>query len=395
MTGQRSTRGLPPVLAGRRVIEHATGSGAPFAGRVLADLGAEVIKVEPPAGDPLRHSEGAFRYLNLGKRSIALDITTPAGRTAFTRLLATADAVLLDRDSPVLSRPELRSAVPATAVVAAVTPYGLTGPRRAERAGARVLFHESGGSVVDMRMVIADGTAPVGPCSELAWLDAGIAAALGVLAFFAGQHPDRPSTMDGPAVLDVSAQEAVALLIRQDLCTYPNEGVAVSPRAQVMAGPYGTLILSCENGYVLAHVGPEDWKAWCVLIDRPDAARQALFTDIERRTGDIETATSVINTWTSVRPFMVVEQAAQAAGLAAASVRTPADVRADPQLRYRGFFRRVRSADGGIVEVAEALPFVDRAAAGPDGYDSSAATGDAPALGDWTWELRGEQEVSA
>jgi crotonobetainyl-CoA:carnitine CoA-transferase CaiB-like acyl-CoA transferase len=380
-----SGRGLTPVLTGRRVVEHATGSGAPYAGRVLADLGAEVVKVEPPGGDPLRTDRpGAFRYLNLGKRSAALDVTG-GGADAFARLLATADAVLVDRDSPVLGRPGLRAAVPATAVVAAVTPYGLSGPRRDDRAGARVLFHESGGSVIDMRMAVADGTAPVAPCSELAWLDAGCAAALGVLAFLAGA-PGR-STADGPAVLDVSAQDAGALLMRQDLCTFPNEGISVSPRALVMAGPYGTLILTCADGYVLSHVGPEDWVAWCALIGRPDAGAQPLFTDIDRRTADIELSTAVIDEWTGVRPWREVEQAAQAVGLAAACVRTPAEVRSDPQLRHRGFFRRVRDGAGAVVEVAEALPFVERTAAGPDGYPTGDVGTGAPPLDDWVTEV--------
>src|SRR2546426_10274629 len=86
-------------LAGRRVIELGTMIAAPFATHILAQLGAEVIKVEPPTGDTTRAlvrggPSGTFIAYNHGKKSIAIDLTTAEGREAFRRLIASADVLI-------------------------------------------------------------------------------------------------------------------------------------------------------------------------------------------------------------------------------------------------------------------------------------------------------------
>jgi len=88
-----------PVLAGRRVIELGTMLAAPFAGHLLAQLGAEVIKVEPPAGDPTRTTTrggagGSFLAYNRGKQSVCIDLKTSEGQAVLMRLIASADVVL-------------------------------------------------------------------------------------------------------------------------------------------------------------------------------------------------------------------------------------------------------------------------------------------------------------
>src|SRR6201993_2606702 len=86
-------------LAGRRVIELGTMIAAPFATHILSQLGAEVIKVEPPSGDTTRAlvrggPSGTFIAYNHGKKSIAIDLTTAEGRAAFYKLAATADVMI-------------------------------------------------------------------------------------------------------------------------------------------------------------------------------------------------------------------------------------------------------------------------------------------------------------
>ena len=88
-----------PVLAGRRVIELGTMLAAPFAGHMLAQLGAEVIRIEPPAGDPTRTmarggAGGTFLAYNRGKRSVCIDLKNPAGQAVLRRLIAGADIVV-------------------------------------------------------------------------------------------------------------------------------------------------------------------------------------------------------------------------------------------------------------------------------------------------------------
>src|SRR5947209_10843747 len=92
----------PPLLEGVRVVEFSQLIAAPFCGLTLLDLGAEVIKVEPPAGDTMRafppqldDGHGAqFRVLNRGKRSVVADLASPEGRALAAGLIASADVVL-------------------------------------------------------------------------------------------------------------------------------------------------------------------------------------------------------------------------------------------------------------------------------------------------------------
>src|SRR5579862_4786030 len=86
-------------LAGRRIIELGTMLAAPFAAHILSQLGAEIIKVEPPAGDPTRSlvrggPSGTFIAYSHGKKSVCIDLSKPEGRDAFCALLKTADALV-------------------------------------------------------------------------------------------------------------------------------------------------------------------------------------------------------------------------------------------------------------------------------------------------------------
>jgi crotonobetainyl-CoA:carnitine CoA-transferase CaiB-like acyl-CoA transferase len=97
-----AARSRPQVLEGVRVVELSQLIAAPFCGLTLLDLGAEVIKVEPPSGDPMREfpphhddgSSGLFAALNRGKRSVVADLSDPAGREFAERLISTADVVV-------------------------------------------------------------------------------------------------------------------------------------------------------------------------------------------------------------------------------------------------------------------------------------------------------------
>src|SRR4051812_8532813 len=122
---------MTPPFANLRVLEVATDIAGPYAGKLFADAGADVVKVEPTDGDPLRRStacgadppgDGAlFQYLNSTKRSVQCD------EAELLRLAAGADVVVVDRgvDAPLLN--DIRAAAPGAAVVS-VTPFGRSGP---------------------------------------------------------------------------------------------------------------------------------------------------------------------------------------------------------------------------------------------------------------------------
>src|SRR5262245_42253610 len=132
------------ALAGLRIVEYAQGIAAPFAGKLLADYGADVVKVEPPEGDRLRRHgpfagdtpgperSGPCSYLNTNKRGVTLDLETAASREIFGRLVDRADILIEDTpadwlDERGLAPGALRGRNPGL-IVASVTPFGRTGP---------------------------------------------------------------------------------------------------------------------------------------------------------------------------------------------------------------------------------------------------------------------------
>ncbi|MGH7787389.1 MAG: CoA transferase, partial [Candidatus Binatia bacterium] len=149
-----------PALAGLRVLECGQMVSAAYATKLLADLGAEVIKVEPPEGDASRrrgpfprgeaHPErsGLFLYLNTNKRSVRLDLDTADGRTAFDALARRADLFVHNLaprslDAAGLAYERLAAANPRL-VMTSITPFGSSGPRRDDEATALTLWNAGG-----------------------------------------------------------------------------------------------------------------------------------------------------------------------------------------------------------------------------------------------------------
>ena len=122
------------ALSDLRVIDLSTGVAGPFAAKLFAGFGADVVKTEPPDGDPTRREAGMFAYLNAGKRIATLDLEDPRDCAQAADLCADAD-VVLESFPPGhaakigLGYSEIARANPA-AVVASVTPFGQTGPWR-------------------------------------------------------------------------------------------------------------------------------------------------------------------------------------------------------------------------------------------------------------------------
>ena len=152
------TRG---AFEGVKVVEYADMVSGPYCGKLLADMGADVIKVEePPHGDrargrgpfpgdtPHRERSGLFLYLNTSKRAITLDPDQPAGREALRRLIDWAD-VLIDNHPPErleslgLGWEELQKQNPGL-IVTSITPYGRSGPRSHYRGGELTGYHAGG-----------------------------------------------------------------------------------------------------------------------------------------------------------------------------------------------------------------------------------------------------------
>jgi len=203
---------LPGNLDGTRVLDLTREPGF-FAGKLLGDLGADVVKVEPPGGDPARRRppfwggiadpERSLLWLamNTSKRGVTLDLARPRGRALFLDLAARADAVLETDPTPGLGWPELRAQNPRLVHVA-LTPFGETGPRAGWRGSDLTVTATSG----NLYSTGDPDRAPVRCSLPVSYYHGGIEAALGVaFALLA-----RERTGEGQHV-DVAFQEAMVM----------------------------------------------------------------------------------------------------------------------------------------------------------------------------------------
>ncbi len=221
-------------LRGVRVLEFSFIYAAPFAGLHLADMGADVIKVEPPGGEPFRHSGAvvpgagkAFNWVNRGKRSLVVDLTRPQGREVIHRLLPSADAVLTNFRPGVAERLgvdyETLERLRPNLVYAEITGFGSTGPL-AERAATDIVATAYGGAVAMGGRVDAFG-APTRLGVNVADIPTGLAVTMGVVA--ALYH--RALTGEGQRVSGALLRTVMAISGVDNMRDPVNDSVKATP----------------------------------------------------------------------------------------------------------------------------------------------------------------------
>src|SRR5262245_6506640 len=240
------------ALEGLRVIDVTQVMAGPFCAMQLADLGADVIKVEPPAGDSTRRMAGArgsdsagFNAVNRGKRGIVLDLTTEAGRDAFRRLAARADVIIENYRPGVMRGFGLDYAAIAARnpgiVYASISGYGQTGPD-AGKGGFDLIAQGVSGL---MSVTGEPGSAPVKVGVPLTDLGAGLFALSAILAALVYRVRSGVGQY-----IDTSLVEAGLALSVWESSEYFGEGV--TPRAlgsaHRMFAPYQAI--RCADGYI-------------------------------------------------------------------------------------------------------------------------------------------------
>jgi crotonobetainyl-CoA:carnitine CoA-transferase CaiB-like acyl-CoA transferase len=382
------TDALP--LTGIRVLEYAQYVAGPFAGMLLADLGADVIKVEPPGGDAWRRYEpfadGESRYfyaLNRNKRSVVIDLKEEAGRQASRALIRTADAVLhnvpADRAARFgLDRESVRTANPA-AVWCCVSALGSDGPEAALTAFDLVAQALSG-----LLMAGARESDPVPQRAggiAMADFTAGLLAAIAVLAGLLGRGRDDASGLEVSllgAALAVQAQRFVSVESDSGPAAAPASGGddELEPYYRAYAASDGFFVLACLNEpqrvAAAAVVGVED--PWTANPQAPPATaaerqrRLAVVAAFERRL-----AAEPAPVW--VRRF-------RAAGVPASEVRRLEQLFEHDQVRANGLVQTLEHDRVGPVTLLGSLFKIDGAVT-PAGRSI-------PALGEHTEEVLAE-----
>ena len=343
------------ALAGIRVLDLTTNYAA-YAGRLLADLGADVVRVEPPAGSPVRNlapyqrgpagecASFAHAFLDAGKRSVTLDLEDPAGREQFARLAAASDAVIETPPSSALADQPvdfdlLRRRNPALVVVS-ISPFGRAGPHAGYRATDLTLLAAGGllslGGYADSEPLAIQG--------EQAMLASGIFGAVAVLAALY----ERMQSGKGRWI-DLSGQECVAFALEDAVAEW-SINARVRRRHGDGAREAGTGVYPCQDGYVSMVAGrlgtAKAFVAlteWIASSDAPGGAalREPQWQDFEFRQSPEGVArfADIFGAFCRTRGKEELYREGQARQIAIAPVNTVADVVQDVQLAANGYFQ--------------------------------------------------------
>ncbi|MDR3507789.1 MAG: CaiB/BaiF CoA-transferase family protein [Caulobacteraceae bacterium] len=389
------------MLEGLKVVELATYIAAPGAGGILADWGAEVIKIESSAGDPMRHffanlgdsSQGnpVFEFDNRGKRSIVLDITRPEGRDAALRLIGEADVLLTNVRAAALKRAgldfeTLHARFPKL-IYAIVTGFGLQGPDADKpgfdiaafwaRTGVASLTAPKGAEPFPIRTGMGDHT-----CS-LATVSAILAAVVERGRTGVGRLVETSLIRSG--VHAIGTDMAIQLRFGKIASTRPREN-AVDPLSNFFKTADGRWICIVPRG------GGADWPNIAQAAGLPELVKDPRFAKGRERRAN---GPALVGLLDAAFGAMTLEEAGKTldgCDVTWSLVQTPAEMAADPQAQAAGCFVDTPDGAGGFYRAPASPARFPGADDGPKGP--------APELGQHTREVLaaagfGEAEIDA
>jgi crotonobetainyl-CoA:carnitine CoA-transferase CaiB-like acyl-CoA transferase len=360
---------LPGPLAGLRILELADETGQ-FCGKLLGDLGADVVKIEPPGGEPSRHigpflddiphpeRSLSFWYYNTSKRGITLDLETADGRGLFRRLAATADVVLETfrpgfLASLGLGHESLRQQNPRL-ITCSLTPFGQTGPWR-DYLSSDLLHMAAGGQMASCGYDAADvpDAPPIAPGGGNAWHMGCHFAYMAIMAALVYR------TVAGHGqYIDASIHEACALTTEAAIANYVYRGEVLrrqTGRHHAAGATPRTQFRAKDGNYVTALVaGRLTPKYVGELADLLDGYGMAgdLKDPRYRDPAVIAASTShiiddLVADFIASLPAEEVYHAAQERGFTWGAVRPPEALPDDPHLHDRGFWKPVEHPELG------------------------------------------------
>ena len=381
------------TLSDLRVIECSEGVAGPYCGKLLADLGADVIKVEPPGGDRSRrfgpfpddhpHLErsGQFLYLNTNKRGITLNLEDAGGVEVLTRLAAAADVLILDRPRTQLEARgidvDALLAANERLVVTVVTPYGFTGPYRDWAGNAHTVYQMSGMGRETPSGFVTDPEAepPLSPGNPQADYLTGVTAATDTMVAITYR-----AVYGHGQLVDVSGVEANTNHVRMTWNTLAHNPDLLAGREKALFGQ----VLECQDGHVFfAPYGLDHW--WLSLrrmMGEPEWARDEVYltgTGRNEHVGDIEPHVRAwaLNHTREELYWMSIEHK-----VPCFPVYSPSEMRASPQFAARDFFVETEHPDAGR--------YIQPGAPVQSTQSRWAIERPAPRLGEHTEEVLGE-----
>ena len=392
MTSEPTLRSHYP-LSGLRVIEIAEGVAGSYCARLFADGGADVVKIEPPHGDPVRreppfagpagspNASALFAYLNRGKRSVVMDAGSAHAQAAFRSLLPTADVVVHDSRDPSeslagMTPDQLLEDFPELVTVS-ITPFGESGPY-ANLLADDLIAASMGGLLAASPgfpdHVVSENEPPLRVNAHISELIGGAFGAIGGLTALSAR--DVTGTGD---YVEVTLHESVAALLGWNLAV-AEYGGAVVGRYRVPARQAPNHYLPCADGWVaLVAFLERHWNGLVELMGSPEWAARPEFATGPERGANWDLLEPLILDWLIEQPAQLFFEAAQLRGIPSCPALSLSEALGSDQARARDALVPI-----GLPDAARGLlpgdPFVI------DGKRRKAG-GAVPALGEHSAEV--------
>ena len=311
------------LLRGLRVVQVGPGLAAAVCGRLLADVGADVVRVGGGTGTSLA------TWLDHGKTNVA----------TLSNAIANADLIICEGRPAELNAEHrdttsLRQSNPVVPIVF-ISPFGQTGPQANDPATDLTLFYASGIARLLTGQVDDLAEAPIRAVGQQSAFIGGIAAACAGMHAALGANPG--------AIIDVSIQEALATMAMTELASAGLTGKSRS-RKRVTDGNGATVcILPARDGYVAISPREErQWAWWLEVMGSPAWGREARFVTKSDRVTNWDALHTLMSEWSRGHDKQWIADAAQAAHVPSFPLREPAEQLASSQLAHRGFYRAAR-----------------------------------------------------
>jgi crotonobetainyl-CoA:carnitine CoA-transferase CaiB-like acyl-CoA transferase len=352
-------------LAGLRVLELGSLIAGPFSTRQLADMGARVIKVEPPGGDPLRNwgmvtEQGSLWSMvqSRNKESVVIDLRRPEGQRLARKLASSVDVIVENfrpgrLESWNLDPSALREENPRLIVVR-ISGFGQTGPYR-DRPG----YGSTGEAMGGLRYITGFDDRP--PLKVGVSLGDAIAALFATIGTLAALH--RREVTGCGEIVDVALYESVFSLLEAILPEYGYAGSIRERRGNALLGsaPSNVYPTGDDRWITIGANGDSIFRRFCAAIDQPELADDPRFADNQSRRANVAALDRLIESWTRRHELRELWEILVRADVPAAPVYSVADVVADPQYQARDMILRLIGPHGiGELLVPGVVPrFVD------------------------------------
>ncbi len=354
------------ALEGMKVLEFCSRIGGSYCTKLMADMGAETVKIEPPKtgsdsrkrgpfqGDvPHAEKSGHFLYLNSNKFGITLDPWKSTGKEIFIELAKRTDVLVEDNPPGELEKlglgyDDLKGINPGL-IMTSITPFGRSGPYQSHKAGYLNTSHVSGQGFLHPIPAYDDKRPPVMPGGNKGGYDAGITAVTAILAAYYWKGVSGKGQF-----IEISRQEALLTMQRVESANFPNTGInmdrSISKHKNFIGG-----VMRCKDGYINI-LAPQNhqWESILKMLGSPQWATKEFCGDINARAVNAVKINEFIGEWMKDRTREEIVKKGQSLSVPVAPVNSAGDIVESEQFNARGFFTELEHPEAGKMKFPSA-----------------------------------------